>query len=872
MFKKLLIVSILVTLINYSLVFSFIQAATSFPHITSSNYPKIESQNIELVNHIGGVNFATFTSGNTLYVGIGPELAILNIVNPIQPTRTGFVILPNTVYDIDVKGNYVYTVNGPDGFQIVNITDPTHPIMVGFFDTPGDARGVSVLNGYAYVADGNAGLRVIDISNPSKPKEVAFFKTTDAVKDVVAVGQFAYIAAFEAGLRILNISNPLAPSEIGSLDIPGLAQGLKIYGTKVYIAADFMGLRIVNVSNPLSPNELGHVENIGYTHDLAISWPYAYVCDWYNGTLHIINIKDSNKPVLRNSFNANGGWRFINTVAIASHYAFVAADAQGLRVVDVGGAPIEVSTYRTTGLVHRIALAGNYLYAATDKLQVIDISNPESLVEVSSVGSLGSVRHIAANNGYVYTDNRDPYPSYLRIIDIADPAHPHHVGSFVIRGGMLDMDFSGNYAFLSTGYSETGMQVLNINNPQSPIEVSYWQTVNDGYGIKVKDNRAYLTNGGCIAILDVTDPAHPFQISFPNFYRNTRDVEVVGDYAYVTWALSATEGGGLTILDISNPALPQVLGSFSFSGTPTSVTVVDHFAYVADGSKGLRVLNVLNPSNPTEIAYFDTPGNAQDVLVSNDYIYVADEGSLFVFRLYPSSISGRVTDVNNLPVAGVAIDSGLGQQVSTDEQGLFEFSNLRANNYTIAPKLAGYAFSPSYKSITVPPSVSGLYFTILPEPIHTIITPGISTTLKYTDTQGLVTQILFPANAITITTAITLTPNLANGGNGFTFAGHAFDLEASQNGIKLPIMSFQVPVTVTMQYSDLDIRLVSDESSLAVWVWVDGAWQDVTELCTSAYARDLIDNVIIVPICRIGKFGLFGPTHQVFVPIIRRQP
>jgi hypothetical protein len=38
----------------------------------------------------------------------------------------------------------------------------------------------------------------------------------------------------------------------------------------------------------------------------------------------------------------------------------------------------------------------------------------------------------------------------------------------------------------------------------------------------------------------------------------------------------------------------------------------------------------------------------------------------------------------------------------------------------------------------------------------------------------------------------------------------------------------------------------------------------------SAYQRDVGNPILRVPICRLGLLGLFGPTHQHYLPLVLR--
>jgi hypothetical protein len=130
-----------------------------------------------------------------------------------------------------------------------------------------------------------------------------------------------------------------------------------------------------------------------------------------------------------------------------------------------------------------------------------------------------------------------------------------------------------------------------------------------------------------------------------------------------------------------------------------------------------------------------------------------------------------------------------------------------------------------------------------------------------------------PGGAVSVSTEITLTPGLpAAAATSLAFTGHAFELAAYQGSNLVPTLSFLTPVTATIEYSDLDVRTVLNENSLALLEWVGGEWRDVAQVCTTTYSRDLTNNLLSISICQTGTFSLFGPTRQVFLPLIGRKP
>jgi hypothetical protein len=508
--KFLALTSIVFCLATFSALFVRAQAKTKLAPAALPDNPAIDSQGVELVSHLGGANYAVQAVGNALYVGMGPELAILDATNPAAPVRVGYAILPGTVCDIDVAGNIAYVANIEAGLQIVDLSDPAHPAVIGSLDTPGEARAVSFSNGYAYVADGDAGLRVIDVSNPYSPQEVANFPTADWALDVVATGQHVYLAAWYAGVYVLDVTNPLAPAEIGSIHTVNEAIAIKVLGTTAYIAAASQGFRIFDVSSPALPVELGYLDDIGDTRNLAIAWPYAYVDNQDYGELYVIDTTQPTNPILLGAYWAE--YPFTSKIAVIGQYTFLARGAWGLDIVNVANpaTPSQAGAYGTTGVVYRMAMEGDYLYAAAKRLQVIGIANPAAPVEFGKLFEYDPdySASIAVNGNYAYSGNI-LYDS-LNIIDIADPAHPTSAGSFTLRGKMLDIDTSSHYAFVCASYPDDGIQILDIANPLVPVEVSYYASSGGyGCGIDVQDNYALIVQDTELKILDVTDPSAP---------------------------------------------------------------------------------------------------------------------------------------------------------------------------------------------------------------------------------------------------------------------------------------------------------------------------------------------------------------------------
>jgi hypothetical protein len=301
----------------------------------------------------------------------------------------------------------------------------------------------------------------------------------------------------------------------------------------------------------------------------------------------------------------------------------------------------------------------------------------------------------------------------------------------------------------------------------------------------------------------------------------------------------------------------------------------DH-AFVAAGDAGLRIVDVSQLANPAEVSSFGTSGYATDSLVVDDAVYVAaGDAGLLILRYPPTfSISGRVVDSNGNPMAGVQVAAGTATTATTDATGRYTVTGVPSGTHILTPTKPGWVFSPGARTLDVPPDGTGQDFTILHPPVSTTLslsgTVSLSGTLAYTDTQDLTTGVTFPSGAVTEATTIVLTPTVASATEGLIFAGHAFDLEAYQGGERQPGFTFDRPVTVTINYSAQDVRLVSDRDNLTLRWWDGNAWQDAAETCDppSTPIRDDSQGLLRVPICHLSRFALLGPTQRVYLPLV----
>ena len=187
----------------------------------------------------------------------------------------------------------------------------------------------------------------------------------------------------------------------------------------------------------------------------------------------------------------------------------------------------------------------------------------------------------------------------------------------------------GNYAYVVDRSS--GLHIIDIGTPASPIEVGSFDTENSVYDVYIQNNYAYIANGiDGLRILDISTPSSPVEVGICNIEVAT-SVYVLDNYAYVTsWSPS------FRIIDVSTPASPVEIGSFDTEDEAISVCVVNNYAYLIEADSGLRIIDVSAPFSPTEVGFYNTGDIAAGIYADNNYVYVADgEDGLYILQFEP---------------------------------------------------------------------------------------------------------------------------------------------------------------------------------------------------------------------------------------------
>ncbi|MDZ7359887.1 MAG: hypothetical protein ONB46_04065 [candidate division KSB1 bacterium] len=295
------------------------------------------------------------------------------------------------IQSLQLRGEYLYTANGEDGFRVYDVANVDNK---GFSERVISAP-VSPLGQDTQVKTKYATAVALPTNMPIDTKRVHRPENQEQWP-IHPLYSYAYITDKYEGLILVEVMTLVDNDPRNNFlqravtfNPKGILNGatnLTIAGNYVYITCD-AGLVIVSIADPLKPRVVGGVgaPKIKKPKAVAVQFRYSFVCDVEG--VKVVDVTFPEKPkFVSNSFVP---LKEANNIYVARTYAYVAAGAQGLVIIDAENpealkieqiytAKSQINDARDVKVAATNASVFAYLADGRNGLRVIQLTSPEN--------------------------------------------------------------------------------------------------------------------------------------------------------------------------------------------------------------------------------------------------------------------------------------------------------------------------------------------------------------------------------------------------------------------------------------------------------------------------------------------------------------
>lgn len=233
----------------------------------------------------------------------------------------------------------------------------------------------------------------------------------------------------------------------------------------------------------------------------------------------------------------------------------------------------------------------------------------------------------------IYTITAITIPTYE--LEPVGEYRVNEAGASFASGDIIGEIGGKKYLFVLVGtqnsdtQEEPGLLILNIQNPEKPVKVSYleapegaWFTMDSA----LSDTTIYVTTSDFLWIVDVSNPIKPRELT--KFEGTFNHIVISGDYAFFA------RYNSITALNISNPSYPVVAGNLDLT-TESSILLYTAGNYLlAWGKNALHTIDISSPFSMTVVNSYifsfpldsestesATPASVGDRKIEGNYAY-----------------------------------------------------------------------------------------------------------------------------------------------------------------------------------------------------------------------------------------------------------
>ena len=653
------------------------------------------------------------------YVITSKKFYIIDINNYYNPKILGTLEIDDSIQSIFIVDKIAYIACSDSAIKIIDISNSFNPNFLTPFtvnDYTGylDKISIFVLENKAYITDSYDILNIFNIYDDHTFERISSFEELDGwdAKDVFVVDQKAYIAERHGFLHTIDVNDVYHPQKINTIATADNAESVVVIDNIAYVTTH-SGLQIFDVRDPANPKTKSFVKTPGKAENLIISNQKAYVSN-QNESLQIIDISDLSAPTIIGSIGSS-----CNALAVNDDMIFIGGDS-GLSIIPlpVDIKDISLSENSLSLTIPQQKYTGNYQLTAFNPQHQDSIKiNRRYSIEISDIPD----QSISANSGIVNI----PFTIHKLNNEISIEDYTITVQSFnqsLIPDSTIRLEISDNQLFFSVdpifnqfGTADIRLMVtdgnaiiienclLTVEFPKiqitsilpdsqvisdNQIELNFFQngfdkntqailyckptynfdnhislmdTLNKCRIVEAANQKAYVTNGNRLAVIDISDPQHHTVIHFFELSEYVYDLIAADEVLY---AIITGENGGIQkirfrdganspiieflplnnvfkttvsnqiayvapdpysieIIDINDFSNPKTINSFNCSGFITAMDMKDQMLFIAMESQGISIVNLSDPKFPKTVSFVNITEHIYEISIVENIAYIA---------------------------------------------------------------------------------------------------------------------------------------------------------------------------------------------------------------------------------------------------------
>ena len=437
-------------------------------------------------------------------------------------------------------------------------------------------------------------------------------------------------ATSDWGLEIFTL-NP-SPTRIGEIATPGNAQAIAIDGDVVYIADGESGVHLIEVNPPTLPRIVKTLGGFQDARDVHLANGNLYALDAVRGLLVFTeqDVLNSENPHPRRTFKTAGTPFKVSTNDEGTIY--LSDNARGLYILT----PDPLGGFTVTGTVPLLALDfeifGKYALTISSDLRILNIGPliiPEPISQVNTPGLTSGVKFY---EGALYLTDEQ---SGLHIINVNNPNTPRLISSHPTVGNAQDIALrysaaeKTTYAYIADG--KGGIQTLDVTKPDIPIWINHYNASGIAYGLDVssdgdKTTIAIANGTSGLKIAEMTDSYNgkiTQDIRAFSSDQGVLSVQIEKEHAFVGTDV------GMEIVELETG---KTLTHINTTNPVWGIAIIDDYAYLC--AKSLIVVDISEPKRSQIVSQREFIGSAYKIDFNTSNAYVAAlEGGVHILDI-----------------------------------------------------------------------------------------------------------------------------------------------------------------------------------------------------------------------------------------------